>query len=288
MSAPLVCALVGGPGADRTLQAVAAGSQRPQRVVLLHSGDSPPPQVPGGETELVRVRAGAPAGAALRGAVEAARRRPLDWLWVLGPRTRPRPESLQALLRALDKHDSLPAPLLLASRVLDGDGRVHPDAVPRHEVFEKEVSVAAAAAHMVQLRALWPGSLLISVRALERFGGPRADFGDGAEIYEWSARMLRSWADPGYLVTDSLVVSDMPPRSQTERRRRRWLARARLLSDGAAWSPLERLWEAYVLVGELPSMLAAPQGRAGTGAPGARPSRSPRSTGRIASRENRL
>lgn len=164
------------------------------------------------------------------------------WVWLLQTGTIPAPDALRELLDAV-AGVTPPAPLLMASKVLDERGRLHADATPRHEVFEKQHSVDAAERHLVQLRTAAPGSVLVATAAIQRFGLPRSDLPGGLDMVEWSARMLRDWEDTGYLVPASVAVRRAGP---APRRWRYWLGRARILGSGG-WSATERLWETFLL-----------------------------------------
>lgn len=195
------------------------------------------------------------------------------WVWLLASGVMPRPGALRALLAAA-RDLAPPAPVLLAGKVLDESGRLHPDSLPRHEVFEKEQTVEAAARRLVHLRVAAPGSVLVAAEAVRRALPPRADLPPGLDMREWSARLLRRPEDRGYLVPTSVAV-----------RRDRAAAvgwnelagRLRMLSS-PAWTPSERLWESFVLAQDAVASLRAvrSQGRDGVGAPGRHPSSSPR------------
>lgn len=167
---------------------------------------------------------------------------PARWTWLLDGWTLPGPGALRHLLAAAGEL-SQPAPLLMVSKVLDPDGRLHPDATPRHEIFEKAHSVDAAQRHLVQLRTAAHGSALIDTVAVERFGPPRSDLPVGLDMHEWSARILRRWQDTGYLVPASVAVRRVAPAAH---RWRYWLGRARVLGSGG-WSATEKLWETFLL-----------------------------------------
>jgi hypothetical protein len=197
------------------------------------------------------------------------------WLWLLDGYAVPEPTALEALLAARQRATE-PSPLLLASKVLDPQGRLHPDSTPRHEILEKSHSIDAAERQMVQLRAAAHGSVLVAREALDRFGLPRSDLPSGPDMHEWSARILRGRQDIGYLVPASVAVREAPPRADSWRC---LLARVQVLGSGA-WEPRERLWEAFLLGADAARALRGdgPQGRDGVGAPGFSPSRRPRRT----------
>ena len=166
-----------------------------------------------------------------------------EWVWLLDGTTVPEPEALDALLAAR-AIDGLPAPVLLASNVLDDRGRPHLDSLPSHELFEKEISVAAVERGMVHLRSARHGSLLVSRGAVERFGVPRRELPRGNDVLEWTTGMLRRWEDPGYLVTSSVAVRRVAPGPVD--RREDFRSRLRMLRS-SAWSPKERLYYGYLL-----------------------------------------
>jgi hypothetical protein len=215
-----------------------------------------------------------PRESAFAAGVRAARARGCRWLWLLDGWAVPEPGALEALLAASEAA-AAPTPLLLASKVVDRQGRLHSDATPRHEILEKAHSVDAVERRLVQLRAAAHGSVLVSGAEIDRFGPPRSDLPPGLDMHEWSARMLRSWQDTGYLVPASVAVRDAPPLASSCRHS---LGRVRVLAS-SAWSPRERLWEAFLLGRDAARALPRHgnrQGRAGVGAPGRNPSRSPR------------
>ena len=192
------------------------------------------------------------------------------WVWLLDGWTVPAPHALAELLLIAHGADE---PVLVASKVLDEQGRISGADSLRHEVFEKEHSVLAAERGLVQLRTAAHGSVLVTGEALRRSMMPRADLPPGVDMLEWSARLLRSWEDIGYLVPASVAVRHSGPTPAPG-----WLERARLLT-GPAWTPTEKLWETFLL-GQTAAVAirGRGQGRKAVGAPGRNPSRSPRRT----------
>ena len=164
-----------------------------------------------------------------------------DWLWLLDGAAVPAPDALEHLTAPVPT--GLPVPVLLASAVTTPAGAPHRDALPEPELFEKEISIAACERRLVHVRAVRPGSLLVPARALERFGSPLDSLAPPYDTLEWTARMLRSWDDPGFLVPASRAVrsDDGEPRPGAS------IGRARALLRGASWSPRERLWNGYGL-----------------------------------------
>lgn len=225
MSLGTVCALVGVPPGppdlvDHASAALASQTDPPASVAVHPLGD---------------------AGVAVRVALDAG----ADWLWLLDGVTVPEPGALTAFAVALDGLTGLPEPLVLTSKVLDTTGALHPDAIPRHEIFEREYTVAAAERGLVQLRAAPSGSLLVRREAFERFGALRTDLSLSWQAFEFTARVLRSREDTGYLVPSSVAVRGVPPRS-AGRRGGAIRARAGLLGD-PVWKPRERMWEGFLV-----------------------------------------
>lgn len=204
---------------EKTRSALASQTVPPASVAV---------QAPGGNAEQAAHAAGA------------------QWLWLLDGVTVPRPDALEAFAAALTTLDGLPQPLVLAGKVLDGTGALHPDAAPRHEIFEKQLTVDACERGLVQLRAVPAGSLLVHREAFERFSPLRADLAPSWATFEFTARVLQAWGDTGYLVPPSVAVRWVPARPDG-RRSGALRARARLLA-GSAWTPTERLWEGFLVI----------------------------------------
>lgn len=186
-----------------------------------------------------------PAPLAAHETLDAALATGAEWIWLLDGVTVPAPDALAAFAGAVERLTGLPEPLVLAGRVLDTSGELHPDALPRHEIFEKQLTVEAIERGMVQLRAAPSGSLLLRREAFERFGPLRTDLPPSWAAFAFTARALQSWDDTGHLVPSSVAVRKVPPRP-TGRRGGALRTRARLLA-GPTWTPTERLWEGFLV-----------------------------------------
>ncbi len=192
--------------------------------------------------------------------IDAALATGAAWLWLLDGVTVPQPGALAAFEDALERLHGLPPPLVLAGKVVDEAGALHPDASPRHEIFEKQLTVDAAERGLVQLRAAPSGSLLVRREAFARFGAPRRDLPPSWAAFELSARMLQSWDNSGYLVPESVAVRRVAPRP-AGRRGGALRTRARLLA-GSTWTPTERLWEGFLVAEEAVRAARGPARRA--------------------------
>ncbi len=224
MSLGEVCALVGDvpghPDLVAATQAALDAQQRPAEHVLAAAGDPV-------------------------GGVERALATRAEWVWLLDGVTVPQSGALAALEAATGRLAGLPAPLVLASKVLADDGEMHPDGLPQHEIFEKQVTVDACERGLVQLRAVPSGSVLIRRTAFERFGTLRTDLPPSWSVFEFTARALQHWDDTGHLVPGSVAVRRVAARP-AGRAGGGLRSRARMLS-GSTWTTTERLWEAYQL-----------------------------------------
>lgn len=223
MNPAAVAVLVGAPPGhvdlvDETREAIAGQTAPPASVAI---------QAPGGGAERTALAAGA------------------EWLWMLDGVTVPRADALAAFAAALTMLEGLPDPLVLAGKVLDVTGALHPDAMPRHEIFEKQLTVDACERGLVQLRGAPSGSLLVHRNAFARFGALRTDLAASWAAFEFTARVLRAWGDTGYLVPSSVAVRRVPARPDG-RSGGGLRTRARLLA-GPAWTPTERLWEGFLV-----------------------------------------
>jgi hypothetical protein len=181
----------------------------------------------------------------LRAAVIEAASTTTPWVWLVEDGTAPAFDALATLRAVAATFDDDSRPVLLASRITNDAGQNHPDAMPQHEVFEKERTLDATLRGLVHLRVAAPGSLLISTDALRQIDTPRETKAPGVDMRAWTARMLRRREDVGVLVPASTAIRYTPPFSRRQRRQR-WAGRAQLLS-GDAWSSTEKLWEAMQL-----------------------------------------
>jgi hypothetical protein len=168
-------------------------------------------------------------------AAETGRR----WTWLVAPGAVP---DGQALAELLDVAQGSPPPALLASKPVYPHGELVTDTLMRHELLDKERSVAAAERGLVRLRAAAAGSVLVAAEAGRRSGPPRPGLPAALGLFEWSARLLRPEGTDGYLVPSSVVT--LSP-SGVESRSELW-GRLRLLA-GTAWAPADRLWEGVLL-----------------------------------------
>jgi hypothetical protein len=185
------------------------------------------------------------------GAVADALATGAEWLWLVDGDVVPEPDALAELLAAVATAEraGLPAPALVASRVLDAAGAVDRRCAPWFPLLDRAVVIAAAVEHLASLRLARWGSLLVHRGAVERHGPPRAAFAAGADDLEWTVRVLRDEA--GYLAPRSVArvgAAGRPPIAGA----REALGRARMLRS-PGWVAQEPVWFAFMLLSELAS-----------------------------------
>lgn len=126
-----------------------------------------------------------------------------EWIWLMDDDTIPSPGALTALLTAEHIIRSRePETLVLASRVVWTDGRLHPMNQPRPKTSWSEL-VAAAELGYMPLRAASFVSLLVHRRAVDLHGLPHGYYFVWNDDLEYTARLLRS--GHGFWVPASVV-----------------------------------------------------------------------------------
>ena len=173
-----------------------------------------------------------------------------DWAWLMDDDTIAEPDALARLLDVPPTLADLPQPLLLCSRAVWTDGKLHPMNIPGLE-RRRPALVARAADHgLLPVRAMTFVSLLVSREAVERFGLPLAHFFIWSDDIEFTSRILREGT--GYLVPDSTVchktatahtaLSDSGGRFYFHVRNTLYMIR------GSSWSPREKLTLVWILL----------------------------------------
>ena len=130
------------------------------------------------------------------------------WTWLRDGTAEPAPDALDRLLEALGRLDGLPAPVLLASKVVDEAGALVPALAPWYLRDDAARAMDAAGRGLLPVRAARTSSVLVRTDALAR-AGRRRGVPPGAAALEWTARVLRG--APGYLVPASVAVARTAP-----------------------------------------------------------------------------
>lgn len=202
---------------EQCLEAVLGQSRAPERVLVVDTASTD------GTAEMLRSRSNVDvlalehnvggAGGFAAG-MEDAFRRGYEWLWLMDDDTITEPATLSALLEPLDRLGGLPAPDILASRVLWTDGRLHPKnyPAPRLEQSRHDVFVEAVGRGLLSIRLASFVSILVHRDAISRCGLPEARYFMWGDDGEYTARLLR--AGTGYTVPAS-IVHHHTPRSES-------------------------------------------------------------------------
>ena len=159
-----------------------------------------------------------------------------EWMWLLDDDTIAAPEALAELLAAPARLDPLPRPLLLASKVVWRDGRIHPQNYGGPERRRVERLIDGAERGLMPLRFATFVSLLVHADAVERHGLPLKHFFIWSDDVEYTSRIVLG-EEPAYLVPTSLAVhktaapatwrSATPQRFYYHVRNTVWIVRAR-------------------------------------------------------------
>jgi len=188
----------------------------------------------------------------------AALRADSPWLWLLDGSVLPEPPALERLLQVLDDPGPLPAPVLLASKIVTPAGAFDRSSLPVAQVMDRDVAIAAFERRVVSLRLVRGGSLLVNREWVSVPGHPSLD--PFADDLEWAARIL--WRGPGMLVPGSVAVRlPVDARAAHRRARRQLVERAKLLRTDAI-DPTDKPWFALtVLEDGLEHLRSAPARR---------------------------
>lgn len=170
--------------------------------------------------------------------------------WLMDDDTEPTPTALQDLLDALPRTGSLPAPVILASKVLWTDGEVHRMNWPFPRWEPRGFAISACESELLPLRACTWVSMLVHRRAIEEHGAPNRHWFMWGDDIEWTARVLKR--DVGYLVPQSVVYHKTKGNhnsTQSSDERFYFDVRNKLfMLRGDVWTPEERFWYAAMIV----------------------------------------
>ena len=208
MSTSSVCAIVAEPesgaGSTTTVGALQRQTRQPDRIVIAAPGQ--------------------PAGVGLLGQE--------SWLWLLDGGVSPQPDALERVLGVAAGSSQLPAPALLASKVVLPDGSLDSLSLPTAQVRDPDLAVAAVEHRLLSLRVARRGSLLVMRSALEAVTSRRPHLDVLADDLEWTARLLGE--HQGFLVPASVAVRETGTgRTRGALAGRELLGRGRLLLGDA-------------------------------------------------------
>src|SRR5436305_13406805 len=161
----------------QSLAALGSQTVPPDRILVIDnaSADGTSGMVSGAfpHAELVRLERNVGGAGGFHEGMRRAHETGADWIWLMDDDTIAAEDALEALLAAAEPN-GLPRPLLLASKAVWTDGRLHPMNAPGTDRRSFDRLVRAAARKLVPLRSATFVSLLVSRDAIDRHGLPRA------------------------------------------------------------------------------------------------------------------
>jgi GT2 family glycosyltransferase len=191
-----------------SLQAVLGQTRAPDHVMVVDnaSTDGTPEMVEREfpQVEVVRLASNEGAAGGFHEALARGVEGGFEWLWTLDDDTIPNADALERLLRAPERLDGMPEPVMLYSRVLWTDGSVHPMNLPNIDGRDPQRYIDGLARNLPPLRWGTFPSLLVRADAVRRHGPPRKAFFLWSDDIDFTARILRE--EPGYFVPDSVAV----------------------------------------------------------------------------------
>ena len=180
------------------------------------------------------------------------------WLWLMDDDTIPRPDALERLLEAPARlENGAPEPVLLASKVVWTDGRVHPMNPPRLDMGDMDAVVRGFELGVVPLRFCTFPSLLVRSDVPARHGLPRKEFFIWSDDIDFTARVLRHEA--GYFVPDSVAVHKTAAAGSPWEGGERFYYAVRngvWVALGDALHPKERVFHLLLVAGQVRRFLA--------------------------------
>jgi rhamnopyranosyl-N-acetylglucosaminyl-diphospho-decaprenol beta-1,3/1,4-galactofuranosyltransferase len=175
-----------------------------------------------------------------------------EWIWLMDDDTIPTPTALARLLEARERvPEDAQAPLVLSSKVVWSDGRIHPMNAPGYERNRVDRLVAGVERGLMPLRCATFVSLMVHRDAIDRHGLPLKHYFIWSDDIEYTARILRR-EDAGYLVPDSIVLhKTKEPYTAVSTTGDRFYFHIRnhvFMLRGSSWDWREKLTLVYVML----------------------------------------
>ena len=185
-----------------------------------------------------------------------------EWLWLMDDDTISRGDTLAELLAAAERAKPL-RPLLLASKALWTDGRLHPMNVPGFDRERLGRIVGGAERGLMPVTCATFVSLLVRREAVRRYGLPAKHFFVWSDDIEYTNRVLRE--DTGFLVPGSVVEhrTASPHTAMTAPPERFYfhVRNTLYMLRGALGYPKEAILLAWVLVSSIAVYLSGSRAR---------------------------
>ncbi len=243
------------------LGAVLGQTRRPEHVLVVDnaSTDGTGELLAGYDgVEVLRLAENEGSSGGFHAGMAAAAAREFEWLWVMDDDTIPAPDALEVLLDTPARLDGLPAPALLASKVVWTDGRVHPMNPPAPHPRDIDLFLAALERGVLPIRSNTFPSLLVRADAVRRHGPPRKGFWIWADDIDFTQRILRD--EVGYVVPTSVAVhKTRTPHAPWEGGRRFYYAvrNGLFILRGDTLRPQEKVGWTYLVGFQIAKFLAA-------------------------------
>lgn len=246
---------------EECLTALAGQSRRPDRILVVDNassdGTADMVRADHPHVELLPLAENIGGAGGFHEGLRAAHERGVEWVWLMDDDTIPGPEALQELLKASDAVVGLAAPLLMASKVVWTDGRLHPMNEAKFKT-DREGFVDSCALGLLPLRQATFVSLLVHRLAIDSFGLPLKHYFIWSDDLEYTGRILKNHAS-GWYVPDSVVLhkTKEPHTAVTEAGGRFYFHVRNMLymARGSAWTPLEKLVVLWTLWATIPAYL---------------------------------
>lgn len=190
------------------LQAILGQTRPPDRVLVVdNASPASTPELLAREfpqVEVLRLEINEGGAGGFHEGMRAGLAQGVEWLWVMDDDTVANPDALERLLERLDDHEGLPAPVMLASKVVWTDGRVHPMNPPGPALADIDHFTRSVEAGLIPLRSSTFPSLLVHTDAVRRHGLPQKHFFLWSDDIDFTLRILRE--EHGYMVPASVAV----------------------------------------------------------------------------------
>jgi rhamnopyranosyl-N-acetylglucosaminyl-diphospho-decaprenol beta-1,3/1,4-galactofuranosyltransferase len=192
------------------LAALAAQSRPPDRVLVVDNasddGTQDMVEEEYGGVDLLALPTNEGGAGGFHEGMKRAHESGADWLWLMDDDSMPRPDALAELLGAPSRLEPLPRPVLLASKVIWRDGRIHPQNFGGAERRRVERLIDGAERGLLPMRFATFVSVLVHRDAIDRHGLPRKQFFIWSDDIEYTGRLLHHGS--GYMVPTSVVLHD--------------------------------------------------------------------------------
>ena len=246
---------------EECLAALAAQTRPPDRIMVVDNastdGTADMVRSEHPEVELLGLETNVGSSGGFHEGLRIGHERGADWIWLMDDDLLPEPGALEALLEGERALEGRPPPLLLCSKVVWTDGRLHPMNEAKLKQ-EREAFVESCALGLLPIRHATFASLLVHRRAVTAYGLPLEHFFIWSDDIEFTGRILKD-GPHGYLVPGSVAVHKTKnPHTAVSEGGPRFYFHVRNITymlRGSAWTPLEKVPLVWTLVSTIAEYL---------------------------------